>query len=538
MTTYAWVYFGSALIAQMVTPLIARLAKARGLVDTPGVRKVHTSPIPRIGGVAIVVAVLATVIPVLKMDNLIGESFRSVSGGVGVLLVAAVFVFCVGLVDDIRGISSRIKLAMLLLAALAVCWSGVRIQYISLAGGSVMNLGWLSWPITVLWIVAVTVGINFIDGLDGLAAGISAIVCGVVTIVALYAGQAVLAVLMLALLGSLTGFLFFNFNPAKIFMGDCGSMFLGFILSAGSVMCVSHTTTLVGIILPAIALGVPILDTAFAIIRRGILDRRSIFSAERGHIHHRLIDRGLQQREAVTLIHIVTLMAAGVGMIMLITGQTGAVVVPAVVFLILLLLFQVAGAARLKETGRAIRRNLGIARKVRQERHSFENMQLRIREAKSFEDWWETICTMADEMEFLGVTLSLVDGGTTYRPVWRRPGPEPFHQETISMNMPIKNCAPGSSLQIDVTVIVNGSLEAAGRRISLFGRLIDERSLPDVPRRIHDMDRPPEAASQVGPPAYASAPGLAGESQTVNRQGASESGAAGRLQAVREVTPR
>ena len=192
-------------MAILGTPIVTRLAKARGLVDTPGVRKVHKRPIPRVGGIALVVAMLALVIPVLLLDNTIGEAFRSVQAKVIMLLVAAVFAFAVGLIDDIRNVRANLKLLCLVGGALAVCASGARIDSIAFGSLFELQLGWASWPVTVLWIVGVTVALNFIDGLGQLASGKRAIVCGTICLFALHGGQIVMAALVQALLGELGG---------------------------------------------------------------------------------------------------------------------------------------------------------------------------------------------------------------------------------------------------------------------------------------------------------------------------------------------
>jgi UDP-N-acetylmuramyl pentapeptide phosphotransferase/UDP-N-acetylglucosamine-1-phosphate transferase len=424
--------------------------------------------------VVLAFATLALILPASVIDNTIGEAFRRVQTQMTVLLLASLFVFVVGLIDDIRSVRALFKLVALIGAALAVCASGARID--SMSFGSVsFELGWLSWPVTVLWIVTVTVGLNFIDGLDGLAAGISAIVCGVIAVFAFYTGQIVMAVLMLALLGSLTGFLFFNFNPARVFMGDCGSLFLGFIISAGSVVCVAKAATVVGMAIPAAVLGIPLLDTLFTVVRRRILDRRSIFAAERGHIHHRLLDLGLQQRHAVLVLYGATLVAAGLAMAMLVTRGTGKVALMGGVVLLLLMLFYFVGGARLKETLAALKRNAAIARQVKEEKHCFEDAQLRLREVRSFEGLWQAACDIAEKMGFERLALSQnLDETAAHTSVWRRTAEALSPNEIITVSVPIRNGTPEASVWIEAGLRVDGSLETAGRRLMLFGRLLDE----------------------------------------------------------------
>ncbi len=479
MKTYACVYFGAALVAMFAVPVCVRLAKRFHLMDAPGVRKVHKQPVPRIGGLVFVLSVLLLVVPVFLLDNVIGKAFREVQPQLVTLLAAGVFIFLIGLLDDIRAVSAPVKLLSLLGAGLAVCLSGARIETVTIGNWFTLSFGWLSWPVTLAWIAGVTVGMNFIDGLDGLAAGIAAIVCGTIAIFAYDSGQVAMLVLLLALLGGLTGFLFFNFNPAKIFMGDGGSMFIGFMVGAGSVVCQAKSATLVGIALPALALGVPLLDTALTMIRRSVLDRRSIFAAERGHIHHRLLARGLRHRTVVVVIYGVTLVAAGMGTLMLTTRQGAqiALLVGGVFFLFVV--FVLAGSTRLRETLTAVRHNMAAARERKEERSCFDDAQLRIREAESFQAWWEAVCFMARRLDFDRLTLSGGNGGEPLDALtWRRtPDPLPA-AEQISFAIPVNHGKLGSYSRMEVAVRVNGSLETTGRRLTLFGRLLDERNAP------------------------------------------------------------
>ncbi|MHC4295379.1 MAG: glycosyltransferase family 4 protein, partial [Planctomycetota bacterium] len=368
MKTYVTVYVGAAFLTIVLTPIVSRIARATNLLDAPGVRKVHKKPIPRIGGIVFVVSLLALVIPSLFLDNIIGEAFREVQMQLIALLGTGVFIYLVGLLDDIRSLRASLKLASLLAASMVICLTGSRIETITAGKWFTIELGWFAWPLTLGWITAVTVGINFIDGLDGLAAGIAAIVCGTIAVFAYHSGQIAMFVLLLGLLGSLTGFLLFNFNPAKIFMGDGGSMFIGFMIGAGSVVCQAKSATLVGIALPALALGVPILDTALTMIRRTVLDKRSIFAGERGHIHHRLLDRGLDHRTVVFVIYGMTLVAAGLGLLMLSMREGAQIAMLGGGMLFLFVAFALAGSTRVKETFTTIRNDITAAREKKEEK--------------------------------------------------------------------------------------------------------------------------------------------------------------------------
>ncbi|MCX5638643.1 MAG: MraY family glycosyltransferase, partial [Planctomycetota bacterium] len=298
MKTYLFTYLCSTLLALVITPIAICIAHAFGIYDKPDVRKVHVSAVPRIGGVAIFLSATILTITALFLDNSIGEAFRRVQTQVATLLAAGTFIFLVGLIDDLRGMRVRYKLLAQVCAAVAVCIAGIRIDLLNIANLFTLHFGWLSYVITIFWIVSITNAVNLIDGLDGLAAGISAVVCIVIAIFAFEIGRPLMVVLMLALLGSLCGFLFFNFNPARIFMGDCGSMFLGFVLASSSVLCATKSRTIIALALPTLALGLPIFDTIFTMLRR-YLNRWGIMSPDRGHLHHILLDMGLRHHHVV-----------------------------------------------------------------------------------------------------------------------------------------------------------------------------------------------------------------------------------------------
>ncbi len=247
------VYLGSALLSVISTLVIIYLARRTNIMDLPDIRKVHTRPVPRIGGAAIFLSTIAVIIPVLLLTDTGGDN-PALAGTKGLLLLSAIcLILIVGLVDDIRGVRARTKLLAQIIASLIVCAVGIRIDSVTVTDSLIIRFGWLCWPVTVFWIVGLTNAVNLTDGLDGLAAGICAAACGVIAILTLHFGMPVMMLIMLSLLGALTGFLFFNFNPARVFMGDSGSLFLGFTIAASSVLCYSKTEAIVGLALPVLA---------------------------------------------------------------------------------------------------------------------------------------------------------------------------------------------------------------------------------------------------------------------------------------------
>ena len=483
MKTYLCVYLGSAFLALIITPVIIWLARRLKAADHLGVRTVHKKPIPRIGGVAIFLSMMCLTIGVLFLSNVIGDAFRTILLKVIVLLSAAACMFLVGLIDDIRtkGLRARIKFLAELVAAMTICAVGIRIKSVVVVDWLTLDFGWFSWPLTLLWIVGITNAINLSDGLDGLAAGISAIVCGVIAIFAIHSGQIVMAVLMLALLGSLTGFLFFNFSPAKIFMGDCGSMFLGFTIASSSVMCSMKSSALVGLALPVLALGIPIFDTLFSMLRR-FLERRSLFAPDRSHFHHKLCDLGIKQHHVVITIYAVTLLVAGLGMFMMVTRNINSLVIFLCILLLLLLVFRIVGSVRLRETITGLREKYAVSRQIQEEVRSFESLQLLFRRAKTFEQWWKAVCIAAEQLDFMSIKLPLKKGNNpAHILTWQR-NPDPADQaEVVKMKIPIRDIKADSGCNLEVDVNVNSSLESAGRRTALFSRLLDEHSVVDLP---------------------------------------------------------
>jgi UDP-GlcNAc:undecaprenyl-phosphate GlcNAc-1-phosphate transferase len=477
--TYVIVYFGTVLLAMLLVPIVSRLAKWYRLVDTPGPRKVHERPIPRIGGIAFVISTLVLVLGVFFFSNEIGQSFRQSRTEFIALLAGAGFMFAVGLFDDLHPVRGYIKLLCLIAASLAICASGATISSISLGTSFQLETGWAAWPITIFWIMMITVCMSVIDGLDGLAAGIAVIVCGTIVLIALWSGQAAMAVLMLALLGGVTGFLIFNFYPARIFMGDCGAMFLGFMIGAGSIVCQMKTSTLIGLAIPFLVLVVPIFDIAFVVICRRILDRRSIFAPDRGHMHHRLLDLGLRQITVVIIIYAVTAISASIGVLILTAKGGWPFALLACGLLLLLFMFACLQYGRFRKILKALKRNWAIAREVRAEKDIFETAQVKMRESGSFGAWWDTLLAMGKEMNFHSIGLwDCRDDCYVSKCLWNAPEEKPITDKTIKLRLPL-NGNGSADYEIRAHIPADGYLEMSGRQAMLLGRLMDEFPPPE-----------------------------------------------------------
>jgi UDP-GlcNAc:undecaprenyl-phosphate GlcNAc-1-phosphate transferase len=471
------VFGGALLLAVVITPAVIRVARRINAMDCPGVRAVHGRPIPRIGGVAIFFSAVSAALSVLLLDNEKAVEFQPMGLQLGMLLGTATFIFLVGLVDDLKGLPARAKLLAELGAAILLCIVGVRISGIAVTGQFVLHLGDWGYVLTILWIVGVTNAVNLSDGLDGLAAGVSAIACAVIAIFALYSQNLIMAILMLALLGGLCGFLFYNFNPAKIFMGDCGSLFVGFSIAASSMMCLTKSSVLVGLALPALALGIPIFDTFFAILRR-FLERRSLFAPDRSHFHHRLIDLGLHQRHAVIAIYAATCAAAGLGLFMMIRQDAGALILFGGILLLLVLLFRVVGAVHFRQTILQLQQKHAMTVQEKRIRRTFEDLQLRFRRARDPDQWWQAMCDAGEGFNFDSVSLVMTDhDGHAQTRTWRRTGRPRNGSRMVTMNLPLSGHNGHKYAECQVTITAEPSLEWAGHKGALFSRLVDEHDL-------------------------------------------------------------
>lgn len=272
-------------IALALTPLVKKFAVRIGAMDTPNARKVHTRIMPRLGGLGIYLAFIITVAALLPFVSS-WFTTRDMSF-VSAFLIGGTIIVLIGALDDRFELSAKVKLLGQIVAASVVVFGfNIRVDFVNIPFQDAYSSleTWVSIPLTILWIVGVTNAINLIDGLDGLAAGVSGIAIGTIAVMSFLMGNTMIALMCLVLLGSIIGFLFFNFHPAKIFMGDTGSLFLGFSLAMLSMLGFKQIAV-VSFITPLIIIGVPLSDTLFAIIRRAV-QRKPIFSPDKGHLHH------------------------------------------------------------------------------------------------------------------------------------------------------------------------------------------------------------------------------------------------------------
>ncbi|CAM4372373.1 MAG: MraY family glycosyltransferase [Paenibacillus macerans] len=288
-------------LALGLTPFVKKFAFAVGAVDVPNARKVHTRIMPRLGGLGIFASFI---IAMLLLFPFIPEIFtlREVNF-IKAFLVGGSITVLLGALDDRFDLPAKLKfLVQIATACIVVFGFDIRIEFANIPFHSYAAVEtWIAIPFTILWIVGVTNAINLIDGLDGLAAGVSAIAIGTIAVMAFVMGNVMVALLCLLLLGSILGFLYFNFHPAKIFMGDSGALFLGFCLALLSLLGFKQVA-IVSFLTPLILIGVPLSDTMFAIVRRW-MQKKPIFSPDKGHLHHCLRELGFSHRQTVLIIY-------------------------------------------------------------------------------------------------------------------------------------------------------------------------------------------------------------------------------------------
>lgn len=495
MMVYICVGAASLLASLLLTPIAARAAATMGWLDSPGVRKIHSRPVAYLGGAAIFFSLFAGFLVLLLLARDPAASLSELDPRVLSLLAGAGLLFVVGLVDDVRTIRPRVKLVAQITAALVVCASGITIDRIHLTDGLALEFGHLAVPITILWIVGITNAVNLIDGMDGLASGLSAVACAAIGWIAYQSGLYTAAAMLAALLGALLGFLPYNLYPARIFLGDSGSMLLGFLLSSTAVLCAAKAATVVGIALPLVALGIPIFDTLFAMMRR-ILEGRSLFSADRNHIHHRLLALGFGQTRIVMLLCAET--ACAVSFVLFFSTAPSAIrgAIILTVFALHVMVFRAVGAVHFRNSFSGFSRMLTAARQAKDERLDLDDLELHLREASSIRDWWSAVCDVAASLGFTRLELALnrrEEGSTDL--TWNASELHAPETTAITMSVPIRQRRADVALPLLVETPTDDSLETAGRRMGHFCRLMDRHSIATLPK--HKRKRPPSTRAEA-----------------------------------------
>ncbi len=403
MRTAAVAFISAALLALLATPLVRDAALRLGLVDHGlSSRKVHGRPVPRLGGIAIVLAFIAPLVALHFVSSDVGRMFWATPVRAGALLAGGLIIAALGVYDDLRGSGARTKFAVQFGVAAFMYWAGFRIEQLSQPFGPPIQLGHLALPVTMLWIAGVINAMNLIDGLDGLAGGVALIAVATPFTLAAVQHQPLMLLFTAALGGAVLGFLRYNFNPATIFMGDTGSMFLGFILAATSIATSQKSTAAVAIVVPILALGIPISDTLLAMGRRAFRGA-PLFSADRGHIHHRLMDRGFSQRQAVLVIYVGAALFGAAALAVSFSNGPATALVLLVVAILAFLALRALGFLDLNKAQAALvdrRLNLDMRTAVRRAGE-------RLRAVSTPQAVWEVVRESAPAFGASGVGLTL-----------------------------------------------------------------------------------------------------------------------------------
>lgn len=335
LINHDWILYIAAFacafaISLLTTPFSKKISIKLGAIDYPKKRGLHKEPIPRMGGIAIVLGFMVTMLilmpfmPELRSTQFIG------------FIVGAIVIVILGMLDDIYDLKARIKLVVQIIAALIVVYSGTRISVVNWPISTAFEP--ISAPITLIWIIGVTNAVNLIDGVDGLAAGVSGIGALCLMILCILSGSELAVVLSATLCGSCLGFLPRNFSPAEVFMGDTGATFLGYVLAVSSIIGVYKGYALLSVLIAALALALPIFDMLFAMIRR-FIKGKPIMQADRGHLHHRLIDSGYSHKQAVCILYGISAIGAGLSILIAMKDMRAIIVAVVSVMVLSLMLF-------------------------------------------------------------------------------------------------------------------------------------------------------------------------------------------------------
>jgi UDP-GlcNAc:undecaprenyl-phosphate GlcNAc-1-phosphate transferase len=436
MLTYLVAFSLAFAVAAALTPVLRALAPVIGGIDLAvSSRKVHLTPTPRIGGVAIVAGFFVPLVGLFFYTNDVSSLFLHDRSLVVGLFVGGTSIAALGFYDDLHGAGAKLKFLVQFLVAFLVFKLGFRIDNIANPFGAlpfslvhfhipftVTELN-LSMPFTLLWIVGVINAMNLIDGLDGLAGGVSLISIGLLFAVAFNRPEVLMCLFMASLGGAVMGFLLYNFNPATIFMGDTGSMFLGFVLATSSIVSSQKSSAVVAMLVPIVSLGLPIVDTLLAMMRRAVRGR-PLFSADKEHIHHKLLALGLTHRQAVLTLYGVCLFLALVAFGLASASSRQVGILLAALGLVTILSLRRLGylhvdAASLKQNAESRERNQGLRGAVKLAGAQFKA-------APDFDGVWAAVTTIAPVLAAREMTLALVlreQGDVQVRQVltWRDP---------------------------------------------------------------------------------------------------------------------
>jgi UDP-GlcNAc:undecaprenyl-phosphate GlcNAc-1-phosphate transferase len=408
MKTYLAIFLLAAFASLVLTPLLRRWCERYGLVDRNlGQRRIHQIAVPRLGGIAIFASVIVALLSLTLVHNAITQNLRPELKAIMAVLVCSLLVLLLGIYDDIRGANASVKLISLGCITVLFYGLGGRIEGLSIPFvGQVIVHPLVGFALTLVWVVGITNAFNLIDGVDGLASGSALFSTLVLLINSMIQGHARVTLVTLALAGALAGFLRYNFNPASIFLGDSGSLFVGFLLAALSVQGSQKASTAVAVAIPLLAFGLPVVDTAVTIGRR-LLSGKPVFQGDREHIHHMLLARGWSQRRVALALYAVS---AAFGLAAMLFVNTGSAVPAIVLFVVGVAIVLALGNLRYHEVDElraSVRRNISDRRS-----RAINNLRIRracqsISAATDLSQFFEAVTEVAEAGEFVRAAAEL-----------------------------------------------------------------------------------------------------------------------------------
>ncbi len=391
------------LLCFVLTPLCRNLAIRFGLLDQPDTRrKLHAKPIPRLGGVAIVVAYALSLLLVLCVTPASERLHIQHRELIRVMLPAAAIIFFVGLIDDIFNIKPKQKLLGQFAGAALAIGLGLRYAPGTFVIGSGVMSPWISYPLTLIWLIACTNAVNLIDGLDGLAAGVGLLATVSTLLVGLFSGNSGLVLATMPLAGALLAFLFYNFAPASIYLGDCGSLTIGFLLGGFSLVWSHRSSSIFSLAAPLMVLSLPLLDAALAIVRR-YLRNVPIFGGDRGHIHHMVLARGFKTKHAALILYAVCAIAASLALLQSLGSRYMHIAISVVFLALVASGLQYLGYVEFSAAGRVLFRQ-NLVRSMREEIF-MDDLKERIAFSSTVEECWSTVATVCAELHFTEIEM-------------------------------------------------------------------------------------------------------------------------------------
>jgi UDP-GlcNAc:undecaprenyl-phosphate GlcNAc-1-phosphate transferase len=451
--------FLAFVLSLCLTPVVRDVFLRHNIVDRPDqFRKLHSKPIPRVGGIAIAIAYASSFVIALILPFSYTSTLYPALPHIWQLCLAASLIFATGLTDDLIGLNPKWKLAEQLLAACMAYMAGIQIHFFPDAWFE----PFLSIPVTLIWIMGCTNAFNLIDGMDGLAAGVGLFATITVLISALMSQNLELALVTVPLAGALLGFLRYNFNPASVFLGDCGSLLIGFLLGCYGILWSQKSATILGMTAPLMAMSIPLFDVALSIVRR-FLRHQPIFGADRGHIHHKLLDHGLTPRRAAVLMYLASGLAAAFSLVQsaVVNQFQGLIIV----------LFCGAAWIGIQHLGYA---EFGVARQVFMKGKfrrvidgytRLQQLETSLARAEGLDEMWPVLAKGAEEFGFTAIRMDYMN---EYRVSEISRAPE--HRWFVRIELPLDQYveftrgfdlnSPGSNIVAEFVRLVETSLSA------------------------------------------------------------------------------